>query len=360
MLFHHRAEHEADQQRCGLKPELVAHIAEDREQHRHIDVEDVVVQRVHADRAEHQDGGVEVLIGHLQQLHPHADQRQVDDEQHEIADPHRGDEAPEQVGLGFHHAGAGLDALDDQRADHQRHDGVGGDAQGEQGDEAGLGGGVVGGFRAGNTFDGAEAELVPALRHLAFHHIAAEGSERGATTGQNAQEGANDRATQHRWCGAAELFLGQPQAADLVGQHRARFGAFEVQHDFGDAEHAHGDGHEADAVGQFRDAEGEALLAGLHIGADQAQRHAEDHHADGLHHRALGEHRGDDQAEQHEREVIGRAEAQRHLREQRAGSGDQDGAHGAGEKAANGGGGERGTGAAIAGHLVAFQRCHHR
>jgi hypothetical protein len=38
-------------------------------------------------------------------------------------------------------------------------------------------------------------------------------------------------------------------------------------------------GHEADAVRQLRDAEGEALLAGLHVRADQAERHAEHHHA---------------------------------------------------------------------------------
>ena len=58
-----------------------------------------------------------------------------------------------------------------------------------------------------------------------------------------------------------------------------------------------------DAVRQFRDAEGEALLAGLHVGADQAERHAQRHHADRLHYRALREHGRDDEAQQHQREV---------------------------------------------------------
>jgi hypothetical protein len=38
-------------------------------------------------------------VGHLEESAPTADQRQVDDEQHQIADPHRGDHAPEQLRL---------------------------------------------------------------------------------------------------------------------------------------------------------------------------------------------------------------------------------------------------------------------
>jgi hypothetical protein len=65
--------------------------------------------------------------------------------------------------------------------------------------------------------------------------------------------------------GAGELLARQEQAADLVGQDAPRFRALQVQDDLGDAEHAHRDRDEADAVRELRHAEGEALLAGLHI-----------------------------------------------------------------------------------------------
>ena len=40
-------------------------------------------------------------------------------------------------------------------------------------------------------------------------------------------------------------------------------------------EHAHGDDDEADAVGELGDAEGEALHAGIDVGADDAEQQAQ-------------------------------------------------------------------------------------
>ena len=86
------------------------------------------------------------------------DQRQVDDDQHQVADPHGGDKAPEQFRVALDHLRAGQDALDHHGAHHQRHHGVRRQAQGQKRDEAGLRAGVVGRFRPG---DGRRARRVP-------------------------------------------------------------------------------------------------------------------------------------------------------------------------------------------------------
>ena len=97
VLFHHRPQDEAQQQRRRLAAQLDEHVADDAEDRHHPDVEGVVVGRVHADRAEQHDGREQPAVGNGQQLDPDADQRQVQDDQHQVADPHRGDQAPEQL-----------------------------------------------------------------------------------------------------------------------------------------------------------------------------------------------------------------------------------------------------------------------
>src|SRR5438034_2751341 len=48
--------------------------------------------------------------------------KKVDDDQHQVADPHTGDHAPEHAGAFAHDLRARLDAVDGERADHHRHD----------------------------------------------------------------------------------------------------------------------------------------------------------------------------------------------------------------------------------------------
>ena len=54
---------------------------------------------VGADGGEHQNAGVEQRRGDLQELHPDRDHRQVEHEQHHVADEQRRDQAPDQLRL---------------------------------------------------------------------------------------------------------------------------------------------------------------------------------------------------------------------------------------------------------------------
>ena len=99
------------------------------------------------------------MVGNHADPDPHPDQRQVQDQEHEVADPHRGDNSPEELGLFGHDGRPGLNALDDHRADHEGHGRGGRDAEGEHRDEGGLGPGIVRGLRPGHPLDGALPEL---------------------------------------------------------------------------------------------------------------------------------------------------------------------------------------------------------
>ena len=134
----------------------------------------------------------------------------------------------------------------------------------------------------------------------------------------------------------------------------------QIDDDLGDAEQAHGDRREVDAVAEFRDVEGEALGAGVHVGADQAEQQAEEHHGDRLDHRAAGQHDGGDEAERHQGAVVGGPELLRHARQRLGEDHDDDGADGAGEERADRRDRQRCAGAALARHLVAVEAGHDR
>ena len=76
---------------------------------------------------------------------------------------------------------------------------------------------------------------------------------------------------------------------------RARLAAVQVGDGLAEAEHAHGDDGEVDAVAELGNAESEARQAGIDVDADGAEQHAEQDHADGLDHRAVGQDHGADQ-----------------------------------------------------------------
>ena len=67
--------------------------------------------------------------------------------------------------------GPGHDALDDHRADHQRHHRIGRNAERQHRDEGGLRAGIVGRFRPGDAFDGALAEFLRVLRRRFFSTV---------------------------------------------------------------------------------------------------------------------------------------------------------------------------------------------
>ena len=165
--------------------------------------------------------GKQDVVRDRQQLHPDADQRQIEHDQQQVPDPHRDDQSPEQGRLVVDDVGPGRDALDDERADHERHHRVRRQAQGQQRDERGLGRRVVRRFGAGHAFDRAVTERLRMLRDALLQGVGGEGGEDVPGAGQDAEHRAERRAR-----GALgptmrpKILARQPQVLDRV-DHRA-------------------------------------------------------------------------------------------------------------------------------------------
>ena len=221
--------------------------------------------------------------------------------------------------------------------------------------ERGLRGGVVGCLRRGHALDHAGAEFLRRARQPLLHRVGRERGQHRAAAGQDAEQPAQERAAQDGPHGSLEILLSRPQPAHLRADEIAALGVGQVGHDLGDAEHAHDQRHEADAVEQIADAERVARVAGVDVGADQPQQHAEEDHAQRLDDRAARQHDGEDEAQRHQREIVRRRELLGELGQRRRGHGDRHRCHAAGEEGADGGNGERRPGAALACHLVAVE-----
>ena len=235
----------------GLHSSILHTNAEDAEERREVDVEGAVVHAVDADGGEHHDGGEEQAIGHLEQAHPEADQRQVEHDQHQVADPHARDQPPEEVGLLGHHLRAGRDAVDHERAEHQRHRPARGNPQREHRNELALRVRVVGGLGSRHALDRAVAETRRVLGHFLLDHVGRKRGDRRAGAGQHAEERPEPGSPEDRAEGLLQVLLRGEEVPHLGGEDLALLRVAEVADDFAHREHPHGDDHEADAVRQL-------------------------------------------------------------------------------------------------------------
>ena len=353
ILLHHRSQHKSEQHRRRWESELGQDEAEKAEHGRKIDVERGIVDAVNADGGERHDGGEQQPVGHLQQPHPDADQREVQHDQHQVTDPHAGDQPPEQIGLFGHHLWARRDAVHGERPEHECHHAARRQPEREHGDELALCIGIVGGFRPRDALDRALAEAGRVLRQLLLDHVGRERRNRWSGAGQHAEERSDPRAAQDGKERGLEVFPRRQQARHLRGEFAPLFRAAEIADDLGNGEHADGDHDEADAVGQFGEAEAETLHARIDVGADEAEHQTQHHHRQRFHNVALRQHCRGDQPHQHQRKIFRRAKFEREARERRPEQRNQKRADGAGKERADGGNRQRRPGAALPRHLVA-------
>ena len=130
-----------------------------------------MVHLIHADDAEHDHERIQISVGNSQHVHENADQRQVERKQHQVADIHGGNKAPENIGMLIDQCRPGWDAMDHERGKQHRRDRAGGQAERQHGDEGAGRSGVVGRFRSGYAGNGSFAELFRMLGQAALDAI---------------------------------------------------------------------------------------------------------------------------------------------------------------------------------------------
>ena len=206
----------------------------------------------------------------------------------------------------------------------------------------------------GHALDRALAEPARILGDLLLQRIARKRGEHRPATRQNAEQRTQAGAAQNRAPGIVKILAAWPQIFELGAELRARQRRLlEVADDLDDAEQPDHQRHEIDPVPQFGDAEGVARQAAVHIGTDETEQKADQHHADRLDDRAVRQdHRGDE-AQHHQRKIVGGVEFLRDRGERRTERRDENGADAAGEERTQCGDRKRRAGAPLLGHLMA-------
>src|ERR1019366_8689135 len=280
VFLERRSKHEAEQNWSGVEIETQQDVAYNAYQQGFADLEHVVVGGVDADADEEHRAGIEVAVRNAQKLHPETDHRHVQNDQQDVADPEARDQPPEDVRVLTDELRAGNDAVNNERAQQQRHDGVAGNAQAHGRDEVALHRGMRRGLGACDTLDCAATETLRRLRYLFLGGVGHKGGDRRSGTRNERTEAADEGAADHRPECQLEICLGRKHVGDsnLGIFHVDFFSIVDAVHELGDAEHPERQRDDFDAIEQLGDAEGEAGLSGLDVRSHDADQEAENRH----------------------------------------------------------------------------------
>jgi hypothetical protein len=127
-----------------------------------------------------------------------------------------------------------------------------------------------------------------------------------------------------------------------------------------DREDADGNHHHIDAVGKLGEAEGQPLLTGHLVDADQPDHQSEQQRREATDPRRAQDRRRTGEGQQHDRQIVRRSQADRELHHLWRDQGQQQRPDRPGHEGPDRGGRQRLRGPAGPGHLVAFDRRHHR
>ena len=256
-----------------------------------------------------------------------------------------------------HHLRAGRDALDHQRADHQRHGRVRRDAEREHRDERGLRAGIVGGFRRRHAADVALAEAArrparpssrPCRRRTTRAARRRPAGCRGSSRARCRARSTRSRCASPRAVGST-LPMREVNTSCLSLCSRLKTTSVMPKKAMASATKP----SPSASSGQPK---AKRMTPELTSVPTRPEQDAEAHHGDRLEQRAARQHHRGDQPEHHQREIIGRAELERELGERRGEIGDHQRRDAAGDERADRGDAERRPGAAAARHLVAVER----
>src|SRR6185369_8077245 len=179
-LFGLIAEHDRQNHRCQRVVALLHEVADDPEHQHHHYVEGVVVYGVSADRAEHHDDGRDDAEGNAETCGEQRHAGEHDDQAHDVAHVHAGDETPDEILLFGEQKRSRLQTPDQQATEQHGSRRRTGHAEGDHRKQRRRAGGMGGGFRRDHTFDLTGAELVAVLGNAFGDAVAHERGGRRA------------------------------------------------------------------------------------------------------------------------------------------------------------------------------------
>src|SRR4051812_14324604 len=196
--LHPAAEDEPQDERCGRIVEPAHEVAEHAEPDDQRDVEQASGSAVDADDGDADDQRVEDVVRRAQHLREDRHQRQVEHEQHHIADVHARHQAPEQRGILRDEERPRPEAPQHERGEQHRRGSGARNAEREQRHERPAGLRVVRALGGGNALDRALAEFVRTPRHRLLHAVGDERSDGRPRARENADQEPEHRAVHER------------------------------------------------------------------------------------------------------------------------------------------------------------------
>ena len=256
------------------------------------------------------------MLGHVEQLDEQAQAVELHEQHHAGGNDQRGEDGVHQRTLADEQQRTWLDAVDQEATEHDRGDGVAGDAQGHQWHHGAADTGVVGRLAGDHAADVAFTVGVSVFRALLGDDVGHQ--VRGART--DARQDADTQTDQAGATGVgqllAEFLEREAEALDVLHAHRlglalhgmaAGFGELD---DLGYGKHADHYREHREAAIELTDAEGEAAHCLDRGDADGGYRDTQRTREQALDHGA-GRQGGDQGQREHgDGEVFVRAEAQ--------------------------------------------------
>ena len=357
------AEDHAEDERREREPELHHQVAEHAEHREHVDVADGVVERVGADHAQHQ---------HHREQHPFRDHDDVQrpahphqqDRQHDrVREDVRREHPVRELGVLRDEERPRLDAVDRERAEHDRGHRVAGDAERHDGHQRPGHVGVVRRLRGDDPLRDAGAELLGMARELLRLVVGEHVGGAAADRRQHADHQPDERRPEQQERARHDLpdhlavrHHETDRAVRALGRGRRAAHALHLRHDLAEGEHPDQHRQEGDAALDEADPEGEPRLAEHRVAAEHGHDEAERAREQALGERGLDQARDHRQREHEEREVFPRAELEREPGERPGRADEDDRAEQPAEDRRPDAEPERAAGLALAHHRVAVER----
>ena len=258
------------------------------------------------------------------------------------------------------HVRPGHQAVNQERAEQDRHAGARRHAEGDGRDQRAALAGI------GRAFGGDDAAHVAGAESLARAFLGAQRmavgdpvDHRGADAGNGAHRRAEPRAAQDQEPMLHAVLHAEQHAALGVERHaflddrRAADGEIAQLRQRENAERQR---HQRQAVPQIQRVHGPAQRARLRIGADHRQHHAEAGGGQPAQRRIAGQHRDHGNAEHGDAEKLGRADVENDRAQDRQRDRHQRRAEQSADQRRHIGGAERAAGLAAPGHRIAVER----
>ena len=185
-MLHDAGQHQGEHQRGDRDLDLVEDITQHPEKQNQVKLDHAAIDGKSAQHGNGDDQRVKNAAGNVEQAHENADQRQIQNQQHHVADVHAVNQTPDQVRTVLEQQWPGLNAVHDESAHHDRCGAAAGHAQGEQRHHGAGRVGVVGGLGAGHAFNGALTEFFGIFGQPLFGRVRQQRGDGAAGTRQDA------------------------------------------------------------------------------------------------------------------------------------------------------------------------------